>query len=135
MSFVQEVQDLIDEGKVMTQTKHTPGPWHRNIKPARKYTTVFADKNKHICYLDAQVMSDGEAEANINLITAAPELLEALSDLVIWDDVNHPEHDAMVQREYEHAIDTEKHTTAGRVKKRIMDKARAAIAKATGGQS
>lgn len=60
------------------RTKHTPGPWHRNIKPAKKYCTIFAGRNKHICYLDGQVMSDAEAEANIDLIAAAPELLEAL---------------------------------------------------------
>lgn len=60
----------------MNKTTYTP--WHRNIPPARKYCTVYAGRNTHICYLDGQVMSDEKAEANINLICAAPDLLEAL---------------------------------------------------------
>ena len=47
-------------------TKHTPGPWH--IKDGK----VFAAA---ICRVDGT--PDGSAEANAQLIAAAPELLEA----------------------------------------------------------
>lgn len=58
---------------------HTKGPWHRNVPPATKYTTIFAGRNTHI----ARVVTDGgltpeEVEANCELIAAAPELLNAL---------------------------------------------------------
>lgn len=55
---------------------HTPGPWHRNIKPASHYPTVFSGRSKHVCTV-AQSQDD-EMEGNVNLIVAAPELLEAL---------------------------------------------------------
>ncbi len=57
---------------------HTPGPWHRNIKPARKYVTIFAGRNTHICHLAVEGLTDDEIESNCNLITAAPNLLAAL---------------------------------------------------------
>ena len=62
----------------MTHTaKHTPGPWYRNIPPANKYTTVWSGRNKHVAYIK-QMPDDVEAEANINLIAAAPAMYEAL---------------------------------------------------------
>lgn len=62
----------------MSEHKHTPGPWHRNVPPARQYPTVFAGRNMHIAALrpDSRI-SDEEAEANLNLIAAAPDLLAA----------------------------------------------------------
>ena len=61
-------------------SKHTPGPWKRNIPPATKYPTVFAGRNAHICYLTPLAMTNEEAEANINLIAAAPAMYEALKE-------------------------------------------------------
>lgn len=57
---------------------HTPGPWHRNIKPARHYSTIFAGRCTHVARLATDGLTDGEIEANCNLIAAAPELLAAL---------------------------------------------------------
>lgn len=54
---------------------HTKGPWSRNIKPARKYPTVFAGRNTHIAVMQSQGLTDEEVEANCNLVAAAPELL------------------------------------------------------------
>lgn len=62
---------------------HTKGPWHRNVPPATKYTTIFAGRNTHV----ARVVTDGglapeEVEANCDLIAAAPELLNALEAML-----------------------------------------------------
>ena len=61
----------------MDNTQHTSGRWSRNIKPASKYNTIFAGRNTHICYLNRQGLTENEIEGNCNLITAAPDLLEA----------------------------------------------------------
>jgi hypothetical protein len=67
-------------------TKHTPGPWSRNIKPAKKYNTIYAGRNTHVCYLAVTGLTDEEIEANCNLIMSAPELLAALKALVFCGD-------------------------------------------------
>jgi hypothetical protein len=61
--------------------RHTPGPWHRNIPPAKKYNTVFAGRNTHVCHLTVTGLTDEEVEANCDLIAAAPELLKALKSV------------------------------------------------------
>ena len=60
-------------------TKHTPGPWHRNVAPATKYTVIFAGRNEHIAAIRHAKIGD-EAEANHDLIAAAPDLLAALEN-------------------------------------------------------
>jgi hypothetical protein len=61
---------------------HTKGPWHRNIKPATKYSVVFAGRNTHVARVIVDGLTPEEVEANINLIAAAPDLLEALQTFV-----------------------------------------------------
>ena len=61
---------------------HTKGPWHRNIAPATKYSTIYAGSNTHICHLVNGGLTELEVESNCNLIAAAPELLEALTYMV-----------------------------------------------------
>ena len=61
--------------------QHTPGPWHRNIPPATKYTTIFSGRNTHIARLAVDGLSADEIEANCNLIANAPDLLAALQRL------------------------------------------------------
>jgi hypothetical protein len=65
-------------------SKHTQGPWHRNIKPASKYPVIFAGRNTHVAILAIRgtTMQEAEIEANCDLIRAAPELLEALKDVL-----------------------------------------------------
>ena len=60
---------------------HTPGPWSRNIKPATKYTVVFAGRNTHVARVVTDGLAEEEVEANIALIAAAPDLLAALQYL------------------------------------------------------
>jgi hypothetical protein len=64
------------------QTKHTPGPWHRNIKPATHYNTIFAGRNTHVTRLAVEGKSEEEVEANCALIVAAPDLLKTLREIV-----------------------------------------------------
>lgn len=84
-------------------SKHTPGPWHRNVKPATKYNTVWSGRNKHVARVVVEGLDPEEVEANIRLIAAAPDLLEALQTLLV----------------------------DGRDYTKARDKARAAIVKAT----
>lgn len=59
----------------------TPGPWIRGEYPAKLNPTIRARGNIPVCkvLLDPNV-TDGEMEANSNLIQAAPELLAALRE-------------------------------------------------------
>jgi hypothetical protein len=65
--------------------KNTPGPWSRNIKPAKKYNTIFAGRNTHICHLAVIGLRDEEVEDNCNLIMAAPEMYAALKQFLQLD--------------------------------------------------
>lgn len=74
-------------------TKHTPGPWHRNVKPAAHYPVIFAGwagKSVMTAVADSAI-PEAEAEANHQLITAAPDLLEALRALTAIVDSWHPD--------------------------------------------
>jgi len=89
---------------------HTPGPWYRNIPADGKYPTVFAGRNQHVA-VASQQKDSAETEANISLIAAAPELLDALALLLPY------------------AARAIQGTTEGQP---LLDAARAAIAKAEG---
>ncbi|HBD35945.1 hypothetical protein [Cupriavidus sp. UBA2534] len=58
--------------------KHTPGPWHRNIRPASKYPVVWAGRNKHVLAVKTIGLTDDEIEGNITLAAAAPDMFDAL---------------------------------------------------------
>ena len=95
---------------------HTPGPW-RAVKRAGSYTSPFVivdGSGSGIANLEGNQLnptgtSIGAAEANASLIAAAPELLEALRNLL---DLTWPSLDMGEQS--------------------VIDLARAAIAKAEG---
>jgi hypothetical protein len=103
----------------MSAAKHTPGPWH--VKQLMSYVDQFEIRGPR----DSGVMvartiewgsaaeGDDPSEANARLIAAAPELLEALQEMV--DEIN--------------SGDEPGHGSPWH------DKARAAIAKATGSVS
>ena len=88
----------------MSEAKHTTGPW--NV-PFREFTKIKAANGAHIatCHKLTNLVN---LEANSRLIAAAPDLLDALQSII--DD-----------------IDSEFGTDCD------YNKARAAIAKATGG--
>lgn len=93
-------------------SSHTPGPWAVSLTCSRGTpASVIAPKNENgftpwVCHMQAANIDTGNA--NARLIAAAPELLEALSALVINCD-------------------------AGSATVGALTDARAAIAKATGG--
>lgn len=61
----------------MSTAKHTPGPWRVENRLVR------ATKHKQICEVPAYGVVHGKVdEANARLIAAAPELLEALVNLL-----------------------------------------------------
>ena len=62
----------------MRKPKHTPAPWGRNIRPGRKYPVVFAGRNTHVAQVIPGNLPDEEVEANLDLVLAAPYLLDAL---------------------------------------------------------
>ena len=68
-------------------TKHTPGPWkvkHSETKDSFNVIGTIPGRLYKVCrcpYL-RQEWDKKEAEANAKLIAAAPELLEALQELV-----------------------------------------------------
>ena len=84
---------------------HTPGPWHVED------SFVLSSQRECVAQVGGPINRTPTSDANARLIAAAPELLAALSDLVAICDGRLPE------------------------KRLPIEAARAAKAKATGGQS
>ena len=109
--------------------KYTPGPWNANFTRFSGWVVGFHITDpKHgslrpICeaYDKTGAMNPDEIAANARLIAAAPELLEACLAMIEWDD-----------RENDHAVDFYKRMELCEL---AFQKARAAIAKATGEQA
>lgn len=66
----------------MTNPKHTQGGWGRNITPVSKYPIIYAGRNTHVARIITDDVPPDEAEANADLISAAPELLAALKGMI-----------------------------------------------------
>ena len=101
------------------ETKHTPGPWTVTADGAGWYIECAPERGHSVAYIMAEIgeedpdTSDDEKEANARLIAAAPDLLEALQWLV--DILPDPD------------LDNDE------LQRTWTRRARAAIAKATGG--
>lgn len=97
-------------------SKHTPGPWVVTPHPDT-HVDVFGVgeimDDKEMQYALSHTFCYQNAEANARLIAAAPELLEALKDLIGWVPGG-----------------VHFHTDAPQ---KAVERASAAIAKATGG--
>ena len=92
MGFTQEAR-----GPVMS-AKHTPGPWNTDrqnwpFELTGRYHRVISEERFPAAFIPAwsepgpgEVDGTEEAKANAHLISAAPDLLEALKTLVgpIW---------------------------------------------------
>jgi hypothetical protein len=97
------------------QTKHTPGPWHIGVRTFHAGRDVYGPKGEPVAVADDAITATPEAEANARLIAAAPCLLACLEALVGEADLGE--------------VDLDDDDRAK------LEQARAAIAKATGGQS
>ena len=106
------------------KTQHTPGPWFMERRTCDNETThcwVTASDGRHGWAGDRYMSVSGCIdEHDGRLIAAAPELLEACLAMIEWDD-----------REKDHAVDFHKRMELCEL---AFQKARAAIAKATGEQ-
>lgn len=63
--------------------KHTTGPWHTEIDKYGDEIMVYAHPNKFICKAIGSSSMPVNI-ANAKLIAAAPDLFEALVDLLEW---------------------------------------------------
>jgi hypothetical protein len=101
----------------MSKTNHTPAPWNVQDNTAEPYGQLTVDSAAHgavaICYTmeKGETVAPAECIQNARLIAAAPMLLEAL-------------------RELEQAVTDE----GVRGMNSLLNKVRAAIQKATGGE-
>lgn len=114
------------------KTAHTPGPWI--IREGDEWThdvvTLEGEMNGEPMYWNVASANGrrDQVDANVRLIAAAPDLLEACLTLIAWDDAeNNAE-----------AFDKDQ-GKAWRERQALcaasFEKARAALAKATGGQA
>lgn len=67
----------------MAQSKHTPGPWeYREIAPYDDGLGYVSADGNDIIHAGVSDLPAGENRANAHLIAAAPELLEAVHNLM-----------------------------------------------------
>ena len=76
----------------MSETKHTPGPWHQarftNMGHDHTLATVVGPDNEPIAHTFSISRSHEERLANARSIAALPDLLAACEGLVDWVDPN-----------------------------------------------
>lgn len=92
MSIVQSNGER--ELRIM-KTKHTPGPWAIHSNEFTKWVSNESGKAQIAKVFKPAGMADATADANAQLISAAPELLEALEACVermakIQEHTNYP---------------------------------------------
>jgi len=94
------------QNETMTHT-HTPSPWHIGKRAAD--VAIYGTKGEEVAKILGFFNDDEENKANLNLISAAPDMLEALQMLMPQEPREADSYD-----------------------RAMWDNARAAIAKATG---
>jgi hypothetical protein len=64
-------------------TKHTPAPWQILWGNYTHFATINKDTSQRICAIEVNIPAEiAEQTANARLIAAAPEMLEALQNVV-----------------------------------------------------
>jgi hypothetical protein len=66
----------------MSNTKHTPGPWQHGANYGACVYVFDENRSYNIATLGPTPVMGGSCEANARLIAAAPELLEALKEMM-----------------------------------------------------
>lgn len=120
----------------MSAAKHTPGPWTAEKREGDEWWFGGKDgaeivinhpgaKYDAVCVIGARLSAEGQADADARLIAAAPELLDACLAMLAWDEAEKTakpfDEDGGTGFYQRIAMCTE-----------AFDKAREAIAKATG---
>ena len=101
-----------------TQSNHTAGPWHIGLRQPTSDKFIYGASGEEIADCDRETNFPQDNLANARLVSAAPELLAALQYCL--EAANAHESKAL---------------HSGKLYEIVQEKARAAIAKATGGQS
>jgi hypothetical protein len=129
--------DLRNEAEPICGCVHTPGPWKALISGATRAisTTNEAPKQATICRLFTECASfkHGEPEANARLIASAPDLLSAMESIAALEPSIMSKH-AEEGFRYHTDEDAYRIHLAGLINQ-ARAIARAAIAKATGGNA
>ena len=91
------------------KTKHTKGEWELESTMYSNRTAInsLCNKDRHTV-IESYVEDNNEQEANAKLIAAAPELLEALNNLILANTNNKGE---SVMRRIDEAIEVIKKAT------------------------
>lgn len=115
---------------------HTPGPWiaesfDRYVREEATGGTI-AQICKDDGHVDAKTRQPMPFDANARLIAAAPDLLQALRNLVACFDTTSPDHEAFWEGEAESAAYAERHITSDQVRERVLAEGQAAMTKAEG---
>lgn len=76
-------------------TTHTSGPWHIGIRTAHSKRDVYGTKGELIALADEVFTSLAVAQANAQLIAAAPAMLAALLAVDRADTYTHERGDAL----------------------------------------
>jgi len=63
-------------------SKFTPGPWGIAQNAMEHWMVTAADSEHHRGYIASLATTNTQSEANARLIAAAPQMLEALEELV-----------------------------------------------------
>lgn len=75
----------------MSGSLHTPGPWFGDGREKNGELLVYSERGRDICFIPED---DEQDPANANLISAAPDMLEALVDALA---IIQAERDTMVE--------------------------------------
>lgn len=64
--------------------KHTPGPWEASLNVCETRWLIYTQEQslRHRGYLASTAETNEDSEANAKLMAAAPDLLDALKELV-----------------------------------------------------